>query len=160
MRNAGNTFQQLIDRPLTGVESSSPYLDDILVFSKGDHNHRQTLQEALEQLRAAGLTANPENCEFNKPAIEFPGHTISATGIAPLLAAITAHRHPNNIRELQNFLGVINLYRKIVPGAACVRDCQVCSRAKVTCQPVPTSTWISWAPSPLPRRASGTCSPS
>ena len=34
MRNAGNTFQRLIDRTLSGLENASPYLDDILVFSK------------------------------------------------------------------------------------------------------------------------------
>ena len=40
MRNAGNTFQQLIDRTMAGVDSASPYLDDILVFSKGNDNQR------------------------------------------------------------------------------------------------------------------------
>jgi hypothetical protein len=47
-------------------------------------------------------------------SIEFLGHTLSAAGIAPLpnrVAAITAHPSPNNIKELQNFLGVINFYR-------------------------------------------------
>ena len=34
MRNARNTFQCLIDRTLSGLENASPYLDDILVFSK------------------------------------------------------------------------------------------------------------------------------
>jgi hypothetical protein len=75
------------------VDSASPYLDDILVFSKGDDNHRQNLQETFERLRAAGLTANAEKCEFNKPSIEFLGHTVSASGIAHLpdrVAAIAA----------------------------------------------------------------------
>ncbi len=39
MRNMGNTFQQLIDRTLSSMEQASPYLDDILVFSRGDENH-------------------------------------------------------------------------------------------------------------------------
>ena len=79
---------------MAGVDSASPYLDDILVFSKGDDYHRQDLQETLERLKAAGLTANAEKCEFNKPAIEFLGHTVSASGIAPLpdrVAANAAH---------------------------------------------------------------------
>ena len=121
MRNAGNTFQRLIDRTMAGVDSASPYLDDILVFSRGEVEHRRDLQETLERLKAAGLTANAEKCEFNKPSIEFLGHTVSASGIAPLpdrVAAIAAHPRPTNIKELQNFLGVINFYRKFVPGAA------------------------------------------
>ena len=90
------------------MDSASPYLDDILVFSKGDNNHCRDLKETLERLKAAGLTANAEKCKFNKPSIEFLGHTVSASGITPLpdrVAAIAAHPRPTNIRELQNFLG-------------------------------------------------------
>ena len=40
MRNAGNTFQWLMDRVLAGVECAFPYLDDIFIFSKGEAAHR------------------------------------------------------------------------------------------------------------------------
>ena len=62
LRNAGNTFQRLIDRTLSEVEQASPYLDDILVYSKGDENHRRDLVETFSRLRAANLTANAEKC--------------------------------------------------------------------------------------------------
>ena len=55
MRNAGNTFQRLIDRTLSGLENASPYLDDILVFSKTEEDHRRHLQETFTRLRAAHL---------------------------------------------------------------------------------------------------------
>ena len=74
----------------------------------------------LATLKAARLTANTEKCEFGKTSIEFLDHTVSAAGIAPLpswVVAIAAHPCPTNIKELQNFLGVINFYRKFVPGA-------------------------------------------
>ena len=70
MRNAGNTFQRLIDRTLSGVENASPYLDDILVFSKSEEDHRRHLQETFSRLRAARLTANAEKCESG-PALSF-----------------------------------------------------------------------------------------
>ena len=102
MRNAGNTFQRLIDRTMAGVDSPSPYLDDILVFSRGDDNHRRDLQGTFERLRAAGLTANAEKCEFNKPSIEFLGHTVSASGIAPLpdRVVIPTHLTPYSIDSM------------------------------------------------------------
>ncbi len=34
------------------------------------------------------------------------------------MATIAPHQHPTNIKELQNILGVINFYRKFMPGAA------------------------------------------
>jgi transposase InsO family protein len=123
LRNAGNTFQRLIDRTLSGVQQASPYLDDILVYSKGDANHRRDLVETFSRLRAANLTANVEKCEFNKSSLEFLGHTVSTAGIAPLparVAAIAAHPRPKTVKDLQNFLGVINFYRKFVRGAAVI----------------------------------------
>jgi len=64
------------------------------VFSKTEEDHRRHLQKTLTRLRAAHLTANAEKCEFGKTDIEFLGHTVSASGIAPLpsrVAAIAAH---------------------------------------------------------------------
>ena len=119
MRNDGNTFQRLNDRTLSSVENAFPYLDDILVFSRGEEDHCRHLQETFSSLRAARLTANAEKCEFGKTSIEFLGHTVSAIGIVPLpsrVAAIVAHPHPNNIKEMQNFLGVINFYRILCRG--------------------------------------------
>jgi len=121
MRNAGNTFQRLIDRTLSGLENASLYLDNILVFSKTKEDNGRHLQKTFAHLRSASLTANAEKCEFGKTNIEFLGHTVSARGIAPLpsrVAAIASHPRPNTFKELQNFLGVINFYRKFVPGAA------------------------------------------
>ena len=66
MRNAGNTFQRLINCTLSGVENASPYLDNILVFSKSEEALPRHLQETFTCLRAARLTANVEKCEFGK----------------------------------------------------------------------------------------------
>jgi len=98
MRNAGNTFQQLIDHTLSGLENLSPYLDNILVFSKTKEDHHRHLQETFTCLRSACLTANVEKCEFRKTNIQFLGRTVSASGIAPLpsrVEAIAAHRRPS-----------------------------------------------------------------
>jgi len=50
MRNAGNTFQRLMDRVLAGVECAFPYLDDIFIFSKGEAEHRSHLVLVLQRL--------------------------------------------------------------------------------------------------------------
>jgi len=53
------------------VENAFPYLDDILVFSKGEEDHRRHLKETSSRLRAGCLTVNVEKCEFRKTSIEF-----------------------------------------------------------------------------------------
>jgi hypothetical protein len=75
----------------------------------------------FNRLRVANLTANVEKCEIGKSSIKFLGHTVSAAGISPLperVATIAAHPRPRTIRDLQNFVGVINFYRKFMRGAA------------------------------------------
>jgi hypothetical protein len=121
MRNAGNTFQRLMDRVLAGVECTFLYLDDIFIFSKGEEEHRAHLMLLLQWLQGAGLAANAEKCEFGKPELDFLGHHITAGGIEPLpgwVQAIADHPAPTNVKELQNFLGVMNFCRRFVPGAA------------------------------------------
>jgi hypothetical protein len=97
-RNVGNTFQRLMDCMLSGVENASPYIYNILVFSKSMEDHSGP--ETVSLLTAARLTANAEKCESS---IEFLGHTVSTNGIAPLpsrVVAIASHPCPNNIKKL------------------------------------------------------------
>ena len=117
MKNAGNTFQRLMDRVLAGIDNAFPYLEDIFVFSQGEEDHRRHLQEVLHRLRSARLLANAEKCVFGKACVEFLGHSVTAARITPLphrVRAIADHPCPTNTKELQNFLGVINFYRRFV----------------------------------------------
>ncbi len=121
MRNAGNTFQRLMDRVLSGEKSAFPYLDDILISSKNQEEHRHHLMAVLQRLQAAGLAANAEKCEFGKSELDFLGHRVSAAGIEPLpgrVQAIMDHPAPVTVKDMQNFLGVMNFYRRFVPAAA------------------------------------------
>jgi transposase InsO family protein len=75
----------------------------------------------FERLKKAGLVLNVAKCEFSKCSIDFLGHRIDSTGSRPLgdkVAAISKHPLPNTVRELQQFLGMINFYRKFMPAAA------------------------------------------
>ena len=43
-------------------DSCSVYIDDILIFSATWEEHVQHIEEVLEALVGAGLTANPDKC--------------------------------------------------------------------------------------------------
>jgi transposase InsO family protein len=121
LRNAGSTFQRLMDRVLSGLPFSFCYLDDIIVASKEREPHLHHLQLLFERLDAAGLVVNPDKCTLAVNEIDFLGHKITAAGVQPLpdhVAAIEDYPPPTNIKELQAFLGIINFYRRFVPGAA------------------------------------------
>jgi cleavage and polyadenylation specificity factor subunit 1 len=121
LKNAGMTFQRLMDSILNGLPFVFVYLDDILIASPCLESHRRHVAEVLRILQENGLLINAGKCTFGVTSIEFLGHQVAATGIKPLadrVAAIKQFPRPSNIKELQAFLGLFNFYRRFVQGAA------------------------------------------
>jgi hypothetical protein len=121
LKNAGITFQRLMDSLLGGLPFTFVYLDDILVASSGEAAHRRHLFQVFEILEKNGLVVNTEKCVFGHPSIDFLGHSISAAGSSPLpsrVSAIADFPKPSNVRQLQAFLGLFNFYRKFIPVAS------------------------------------------
>jgi hypothetical protein len=97
------------------------YLDDIVVASKSMEQHQKDVEEVFCCLWTAGLVINKEMCEFAVAEVQFLGHHVTAEGIPPLpdrVKAVQEHPKPTNIKQLQAFLGLVNLYRRFIPGVA------------------------------------------
>ena len=123
LRNAGQTFQRLMDSILAGLDYCFVYLDDILVASVDHVQHEEDLREVLKRLEKHGLVLNAEKCELGKSDVKYLGHSISATGIKPLaekVAAISKFERPVTAKGLQTYLGMVNFYRRFLRGAAAV----------------------------------------
>ncbi len=121
LRNAGSTFQSLMDRVLCGLPWCFWYLDDIIVASASREEHLVHLQQLFERLRQHNLVINAEKCVFGVTKVEFLGHEVTAQGARPLKSHVTAlqnHPPPTNIQQLQAFLGLVNFYHRFVKGAA------------------------------------------
>jgi hypothetical protein len=96
-------------------------MDDILVFSKDKNEHQEQVKRILEKLRQHQLSLKAEKCYFEKEEIEFLGLIISEKGIRMdphKVKAITDWPIPTTKRELQQFLGFVNFYRRFVKGFA------------------------------------------
>ena len=121
LRNAGNTFQRMMDSILGDLPYCFTYIDDILVFSSSLEEHVDHLCQVLLLCRQHGLTIGLPKCEFAVPELEFLGHKLSAHGCSPLVkhtAAISDFPVPADKPALQRFLGMVNFYRKFLRGAA------------------------------------------
>jgi hypothetical protein len=121
LRNAGMTFQRLMDSLLGRLPFAFVYLDDILVASPSAAEHQRHLAAVLSVLQDNGLVVNAEKCTFGQPSMEFLGHSIGPAGIRPLpshVQAIANFPRPVTVRNLQAFLGLFNFYRRFVPAAA------------------------------------------
>ena len=50
LRNAGSTFQHVIDSVLSGVKNVFSYMDNIMIHSRSIEEHEQTVREVLQRL--------------------------------------------------------------------------------------------------------------
>ena len=71
LRNAGNTFQRMMDLVLGKLPFCFVYADDILIFSKDLSSQVDNLQEVVCLCRKQGLMIGLPKCEFAVPKIEF-----------------------------------------------------------------------------------------
>ena len=96
-------------------------MDDILVFSKNEKDHEKHVGQILQKLREHKLSLKPEKCWFSKREIKFLGLIISEDSITMDRGKVEAIRNwlePKNKKELQQFLGFVNFYRRFVEGFA------------------------------------------
>ena len=62
LRNSAQSFQKLMNFVLDGLDNIYCYLDDILVYSKTEEDHINTIEQLLKRLEQAGLTINTKKC--------------------------------------------------------------------------------------------------
>ena len=121
--NAPATFQRLMDMILAGLQWSNclVYLDDVIIVGKTFEDHLCNLRDVLERLRSAGLTLQPAKCAFCRKEVHFLGHIVSERGVATGPAKtekVVKWPEPVSLREIQQFLGLTNYYRRLVEGYA------------------------------------------
>jgi hypothetical protein len=109
LKNAGQSFQRLMDRLMAGLDFVFVYLDDILIASPDQQTHLHYLRLVLERLREGGLLLNMDKCQFGAASLEFLGHMV-AGGLQPLsshVQAIMEVPRPLDTTQLQRFVGMI-----------------------------------------------------
>ena len=93
------------------------YLDDILVYSRTLEEHQLHVSKVLECLGVRDLRLKPEKCEFHQEAVDFLGFIVGRNGIRidpTKLQAVREWKAPNNVKEVQSFLGFVNYNRKFI----------------------------------------------
>ena len=123
LKNAAQTFQPLMDTVTQDLLGVFVYLDDVLIASSSVQEHIRHLRGLCKALRWFGLVVNREKCVFGVSELEFLGHRLSRHSLEPLpekVRAIVNFQQPATMKSLQRFLGMINFYRRFLPGLAAV----------------------------------------
>ena len=93
------------------------FIDDILVYSKNEEEHKECLRLVLEKLREHQLYAKFSKCEFWLKEVGFLGHVISGEGIAvdpTKVQSVTEWLAPTSVGEIRSFLGLAGYYRRLI----------------------------------------------
>ncbi|KRH93153.1 putative LTR retrotransposon, partial [Pseudoloma neurophilia] len=118
--NAPATFQRLMDSifPRDKFEFVLPYLDDLIVFSKNEADHKKHLKLVFEAIKKANIVLKESKCQFFKDELLILGNRVSKGIIRPdpaKIKTIRAHSLPGTVKDLRSFLGLVNFCREYLP---------------------------------------------
>lgn len=117
LKTAGSAFIRSLSLALGDQLSDilTIYVDDFLFTTRESMIlHISDLCRVFEILQSKNFTLNLIKSKFCQTRINFLGYELSTEGISPLadkLDLITQFEKPNNIRELQTFIGLCTYYR-------------------------------------------------
>ncbi|KAK6221471.1 reverse transcriptase domain protein [Colletotrichum tabaci] len=123
LTNAPATFQTMINYVLSEFIDIFVvvYLDDILIFSPTLELHKEHVHQVLQKLQEAKLLVEAEKCEFHTQRVDFLGYTITPGQIemeAKKVQAVRDWPTPQNVKDVQSFLGFVNFYRRFLKSYA------------------------------------------
>ena len=84
LMNAPSTFQRIMNQVFFDMLDKNVivYLDDILIFTKTEQEHRQVLAEVFRHLAHYSLYVKEKKCALFLSQVEFLGHIVTAEGIS------------------------------------------------------------------------------
>ena len=91
------------------------FVDDILIYSQSEWEHKDHLRIVLQLVRDHQLYAKFSKCEFWLIEVRFLGHVVSASGVSVDLEkveVVMSWESLNLVFEIRSFLGLAGLYRR------------------------------------------------
>lgn len=114
-------FQQEMDRITGELDGCVSIADDIIVFGSTEEEHDTNLLRLMEVAMKEGLAFNSNKCTIKKSKISFYGSDYTSEGIKPdpqKIADLKNMPPPQNVDDLQRFLGLVTYLSTFVPHCA------------------------------------------
>ncbi|GJP34181.1 hypothetical protein CLOM_g18636 [Closterium sp. NIES-68] len=120
LTHAPATFQAEMNHILCPLldECVVVYLYDILVYSRDMQQHVEHLRRVFEILRRERFYVKLSKSDFALKKVQFFGHIVSAQGVhidPKKIESVRTRKTPENMKELQQFLGFANYYNRFMP---------------------------------------------
>ncbi len=123
LMNAPSTFQSAMNDLLREYLNVFVvvYLDDIVIFSNSVDDHKKHVRLVMNKLKEYGLIVAKKKCEWERKCIRYLGHIIGNGTISPddqKISIVKDWKRPENLKEIQRFLGFINYYSRFIKNYA------------------------------------------
>ena len=118
MKNSGAILVRGQRMLIFFLENLDSYIDDLIVYAEDWDTHIRVLDELMNRLQQANLTARPTKCVFGAKSVEFLGHQVGFDRITvndDNLEKIRMAQRPTIKKEVRSFLGLVNYYRAHIP---------------------------------------------
>ena len=117
--NSPDIFQQKMNDLFHGFEFICAYIYKILILTKVYWtDHVQKIELTLNKLKGKGLICNIEKSFFRQSEMEYLCFGVICDSAKPInrnIEAITNMKPNNSLKEVLNFIGIINYYRDMWP---------------------------------------------
>ena len=121
LKMAQNVFQMRMDQITKRLPGVIAIHNDICVFGKTQEQYDKHLLQLPKTASARGLVFNSRKFHITKPQFTFFGTIFSAKGMKPDPIKIQALQDlptPQNQKQLQSFLGLVNYLQPFLPDIA------------------------------------------
>ena len=123
LSSAQDVFQEHIERIFGDIPGCTGIADDLVIagWQEDGSDHDATLRTVLERARTSGTRFNEEKMVVRCKEIPFFGHLIGENGVRAdptKVQAIMNMAEPENVKELQTFLGMTNYLSRFTPRLA------------------------------------------
>ncbi|XP_030745261.1 uncharacterized protein K02A2.6-like [Sitophilus oryzae] len=111
-------FQKLNQEHFGDIPGVIVYFDDILIAADTSEEHDKILTRVLERAKKYNVKFNSSKIQYKVREVNYLGNIFDREGMRPdknKIKAIQNLEQPNNKKELQKLLGMINYLRRYIP---------------------------------------------
>ena len=117
LADATDIFEIVIRDLLKDLNGVLNIADDILVFGNTYNSFRDNVVSFLDHCAEEDIHLNPDKIQIDCEKVPFFGHTLSKDDVHPDKAKVDLIQNwplPQNVKELQSFLGTVNYLSKFL----------------------------------------------
>ena len=119
--SAPEVYHKTVSQIFDGMVGVSTFADDIIVWGRTREEHEKNLRAVLDRIKAKNLKLNKDKCELFCQELTFIGDRVGADGVKvdpEKVKVVQNMKEPQNKKDLQQFLGMVNYLMKWIPNCA------------------------------------------